>query len=314
MPRREALMPSSRLLCARWRDRLHVCTHSLSHAHNSFYCLHKSPLLFRHTHTHTSTFCLSLLRGLMGTRSRSVGAPVHPTFWSSPRTLRLTWLWMVVWPESCSQTMGSATSTLTTCTACLPPWLVCTVRECLVRTVAVRKRIRENERLYLTMQVFWSMKRNILVFMLACTNHTICFGPTGLPISRSDHREDVREQHQSHLCCNQPCGSFVPGQELCRSHRAHSALYPVQARFKKSKWSVFKRKLREWQIPVVNHLILNILLAEVVQTSVVLNRDSWILHWKNANSKLIIVTWFRHRRHTQGTLLQLTFNGNIQRN
>lgn len=70
---------------------------------------------------------LSLSLCLMVTRSRSAGAQVHPTFWSSPRTLRLTWLWTVVWQESCSPTMGSATSTLKICTACQPPWLVYTV-------------------------------------------------------------------------------------------------------------------------------------------------------------------------------------------
>lgn len=50
MPRREALMPSSRLLCARCRDRLHVHTHSLSHAHKSDFILHSFSLL---SHTYT---------------------------------------------------------------------------------------------------------------------------------------------------------------------------------------------------------------------------------------------------------------------
>lgn len=97
------------------------------------------------------------------------------------------------------------------------------------------------------------------MFIIACTNHTIWSGPTGLPITRPDHREDVRKQHQSHLCCNQPCGSFVPGQELRRSHWAHVALHPLRAPFDESKSSVLRWKLRGWQVWVVNLLVLNIL-------------------------------------------------------
>lgn len=64
-------------------------------------------------------------------RSRSVGVQTRPTFWSSPQTLRLTWLWTVVSLELCIPTTDSATSTLRICTACLPPWLVwCESRRC----------------------------------------------------------------------------------------------------------------------------------------------------------------------------------------
>lgn len=66
----------------------------------------------------------SLFHGLMGTRSKSAGALVHPTSSSSPQMQKLTWLWMVAWLESYNPTTDSATSTLRTCTACLPPWLV----------------------------------------------------------------------------------------------------------------------------------------------------------------------------------------------
>lgn len=47
------------------------------------------------------------------------------TCWSSPPTLRLTWPWTVAWPGSCSPTTGNATWTPRTCTACPPPWWVC---------------------------------------------------------------------------------------------------------------------------------------------------------------------------------------------
>lgn len=47
------------------------------------------------------------------------------TCWSSPPTLRPTWPWTVAWPGSCSPTTGNATWTPRTCTACPPPWWVC---------------------------------------------------------------------------------------------------------------------------------------------------------------------------------------------
>lgn len=47
------------------------------------------------------------------------------TCWSSPPTLRPMWPWTVAWPGSCSPTTGNATWTLRTCTACPPPWWVC---------------------------------------------------------------------------------------------------------------------------------------------------------------------------------------------
>lgn len=161
----------------------------------------------------------------MGTRIRSVGALVHPTFWSSPRMLRLTWLWTVVWLESCNPTMGSVTSTMTTCTACLPPWLVCDLSVWLVRrqwTEAVWHRNSENEIhwIWRTVQIWKGAFQCLCLHVLTTPPG---FGPTGLPISSADHREDVREQHQSHLCCHQPCGSSVPGQELCSS-----AFYSIQ--------------------------------------------------------------------------------------
>lgn len=79
-----------------------------------------------------------LLPGLMGTRSRSAGVQMLPTFWSSPQTQRLTWLWMVVWLESCSPTMDDATWTLIICTASLRPWLAHIKAEYLCAQTAMK--------------------------------------------------------------------------------------------------------------------------------------------------------------------------------
>lgn len=144
--------------------------------------------MFAHTLTHTHTILVSSLPsflpnssppslspGPMGSRRRSVGAPVLPTFWSSPLTLKPTWLWMVVWPGSCSQTTGSATWTLTTCTACPPPWWVCVRCVWCGWTASAGRRIKRM--VYMKMQLFWTMNRNISVFIFACTDHDIRLWP-----------------------------------------------------------------------------------------------------------------------------------------
>lgn len=64
------------------------------------------------------------------------------------------------------------------------------------------------------------------MFVCATANHTALFTITGLPISGFDHREDVGEQHQPHLCSHQPCGSTVPGQHICNAFK-HLVLFKL---------------------------------------------------------------------------------------
>lgn len=155
--------------CVQGGDRDCMCpthTHSLPHIHcfTVFFC-HAQTLIYQDVHRKRMMQFKSLFKLTFfhfpvtwfdGFRSRSVGGPVLPTFWSSPPMLRLTWLWMVVSLGSCSPTTGCATWTQKICTACLPPWLVCAARVCSVccsqETATPRERNRENERVCLNIQ------------------------------------------------------------------------------------------------------------------------------------------------------------------
>lgn len=51
-----------------------------------------------------------------------------------------------------------------------------------------------------------------------CDNPHCPFVTTGLSLSCSDHGEDVREQHQPHLCSHKPRGYPLPGKWTYEMH------------------------------------------------------------------------------------------------